>query len=79
VCYEAGCGYGHYHDVLAAEAARQAIRRSPAVRAFFERTRREDPQRQTIALVATAHAPVRVTWAMLRHGTTRRGSGARAA
>jgi transposase len=40
---------------LLAEAAWQAIRRSPTVRVFFERTKREDPQRQKIALVATAH------------------------
>lgn len=55
---------------LLAEAAWQAVRRSPSVRAFYERTRREDPQRQKIALVATAHYLVRVMWAMLRHGTT---------
>jgi transposase len=40
---------------LLAEAAWQAIRRSPRVRAFFERTRRDDSQRQKIAVVATAH------------------------
>src|SRR5262249_59929109 len=40
---------------LLAEAAWQAIRRSPSVRAFYERVRRGDPQRQKIALVATAH------------------------
>ena len=51
---------------LVAEAAWQAIRRSPTVRAFFERTHRDDPQRQKIALVATAHYLVRVMWAMLR-------------
>ena len=62
-----------------AEAAWQAIRRSPTVRAFYERTRREDPQRQKIALVATAHYLVRVMWAMLRRGTTWRESGAQAA
>lgn len=55
---------------LVAEAAWQAIRRSATVRAFFERVRRDDPQRQKIALVATAHYLVRVMWAMLRHGTT---------
>jgi transposase len=55
---------------LVAEAAWQAIRRSPRVRAFFERVQRDDPQRQKIALVATAHYLVRVMWAMLRHGTT---------
>ena len=55
---------------LVAEAAWQAIRRSPRVRTFFERVQRDDPQRQKIALVATAHYLVRVMWAMLRHGTT---------
>jgi transposase len=54
---------------LPAEAAWQAIRRSPAVRAFYERAQRGDPQRQKIALVATAHYLVRVMWAMLRRGT----------
>jgi transposase len=64
---------------LVAEAAWQAIRRSPAVRAFFERVQRGDPQRQKIALVATAHYLVRVMWAMLRHGTTWQENPARAA
>ena len=64
---------------LLAEAAWQAIRRSPAVRAFFERVRRGDPQRQKIALVATAHYLVRVMWAMMRHGTTWQESAAKAA
>ena len=54
---------------LLAEAAWQALRRSPTVRAYFERTQREDPQRKKIALVATAHYLVRVMWAMLRHRT----------
>ena len=47
----------------------QARRRSPAVRAYFERVQRGDPQRQKIALVATAHDLVRVMWALLKHGT----------
>jgi transposase len=47
---------------LVAEAAWQALRRSPTVRAFFERTQRGDPQRKKIALVATAHYLVRVMW-----------------
>jgi transposase len=64
---------------LLAEAAWQAIRRSPRVRAFFDRARRDDPQRQKIALVATAHYLVRVMWAMLRHGTTWQENAARAA
>jgi transposase len=55
---------------LVAEAAWQAIRRSPSVRAFYERARRDDPQRQKIALVATAHYLVRVMWSLLQHGTT---------
>lgn len=64
---------------LLAEAAWQAIRRSPTIRAFYERVRGEDPQRQKIALVATAHYLVRVMWAMLRHGTTWQESVAKAA
>ena len=62
---------------LVAEAAWQAIRRSPTVRAFFERVQRDDPRRQKIALVATAHYLVRVMWAMLRHGTPWRESQSR--
>jgi transposase len=55
--------------LLVAEASWQAIRRSPSVRAFFERAQRGDPQRKKIALVATAHYLVRVMWAMLKRGT----------
>jgi transposase len=54
---------------LLAEAAWQALRRSPTVRAYFERAQRGDPQRTKIALVATAHYLVRVMWALLRRGT----------
>ena len=54
---------------LIAEAAWQAIRRSPTVRAYFERVQRGDPQRKKIALVATGHYLVRVMWAMLKRGT----------
>jgi hypothetical protein len=54
---------------LVAEAAWQALRRSPSVRAYFERVQRGDPQRQKIALVATAHYLVRVMWALLKRGT----------
>jgi transposase len=54
---------------LVAEAAWQAQRRSPSVRAYFERAQRGDPQRKKIALVATAHYLVRVMWALLKRGT----------
>jgi transposase len=54
---------------LVAEAAWQARRRSPTVRAYFERVQRGDPQRKKIALVATAHYLVRVMWAMLKRGS----------
>jgi transposase len=54
---------------LVAEAAWQAQRRSPTVRAYFERVQRDDPQRKKIALVATAHYLVRVMWGMLKRGT----------
>lgn len=52
-----------------AEATWQAIRRSPTVRAYFERIVRGDKDRRKIAIVATAHYLVRVMWAMLKHGT----------
>ena len=55
---------------LVAEAAWPAQRRSPTVRAYFERVQRDDPQRKKIALVATAHDLVRVMWALLKRGTT---------
>jgi transposase len=55
---------------LVAEATWQALRRSPTVRAYFERVRRGDPQRKKIALVATAHYLVRVMLALLKRGTT---------
>ena len=54
---------------LVAEAAWQAQRRSPTVRAYFDRVQRGDPQRKKIALVATAHYLVRVMWALLKRGT----------
>jgi len=54
---------------LLAEAAWQALRRSPTVRAYFERAQHDDPQRKKIALVATAHYLVRVMWALLKRGT----------
>jgi transposase len=54
---------------LLAEASWQAVRRSPTVRAYFERVRPDDPQRKTIALVATAHDLVRVMLSLLKHGT----------
>src|SRR5215472_16830554 len=55
---------------LLAEAAWQARRRSPRVRAYFERVQRGDPQRKKIALVATARYLVRVMWSLLKHGTS---------
>jgi hypothetical protein len=55
---------------LVAEASWQAVRRSPTVRAYFERVRRDDSQRKRIALVATAHYLVRVMWSLLKRGTT---------
>jgi len=63
---------------LLAEAAWQAVRRSPTVRAFFERAQRGDPQRKKIAVVATAHYLVRVMWALLKRGTVWQENEARA-
>jgi transposase len=52
---------------LLTEAVWQGIRRSPTIRAYFERMQRDDPQRKKIALVATAHYLSRVMWSMLLH------------
>jgi transposase len=61
---------------LLAEAAWQARRRSPTIRAYFDRVQRDDPQRKNIALVATAHYMVRVMVAMLKRGTFWQASAA---
>jgi transposase len=53
---------------LLTEAAWQGVRRSPLIRTFYERVRREDPERRKIALVATAHYLLRAMIAMLRTG-----------
>jgi transposase len=53
---------------LIAEAAWQGRRRSPRIRAYFDRVMRNDPNRKKIALVATAHHLTRVMAAMLRSG-----------
>lgn len=53
---------------LLTEASWQAIRRSPRIRAYFERIRQGNPDRKKIALVATAHYLLRVMLAMLRTG-----------
>jgi transposase len=51
---------------LLTEAAWQGIRRSPRVRAVFERIGQGNRERRKIALVATAHYVLRVMVAMLR-------------
>jgi transposase len=61
---------------LLTQSAWQAIRRSPKVRAFFERIQRDDPERKKKALVATAHYLVRVMHTMLRTGEAWRPSAA---
>jgi hypothetical protein len=57
-------------DLQASGDVASGPRRSPTVRAYFERVRRDDPQREKITLVATAHYLVRVMWALLKHGAT---------
>ena len=54
--------------MLLCEAAWQAVRRSPSLRAYFERVTHGDPGRKKIALVATAHKLARSMAAMLRSG-----------
>lgn len=53
---------------LLTEAAWQGIRRSPTIRAYFERVERGERERRKIALIATAHYLVRVMLALLRTG-----------
>jgi transposase len=59
---------------LLSEAAWQGVRRSPTIRAFFQRVTHDDPDRRKIALVATAHYLLRVCGAMLRSGESWRES-----
>jgi len=61
---------------LLCEAAWQAVRRSPALRASFERVMRGDPDRKKVALVATAHRLARAMAAMLRTGEAWRETAA---
>jgi transposase len=61
---------------LLTEASWQGIRRSPEIRAYFERIRQGNPERKKIALVATAHHLLRVMLAMLRTGEVWRASAA---
>jgi transposase len=61
---------------LLTEAVWQAIRWSPEIRAYFQRLRRDDPDRKKIAVVATAHYLLRVMLAMLRTGEVWRYSPA---
>ena len=53
---------------LLTEAAWEGIRRSPRIRTFFSRIQRNDPKRNKIAVVATAHHLARVMLAMLKSG-----------
>ena len=54
--------------MLLCEAAWQAVRRSPSMKAFFERVTHGEPGRKKIALVAAAHKLARAMAAMLRTG-----------
>jgi len=60
---------------LLTEAAWQGIRRSPHIRAYFERVQGGDDQRKKIALIATAHYLLRVMHSMLRTGECWRFDG----
>ncbi len=52
------------------EAAWQGVRRSPTIKAFYDRVTRNDPDRRKIAIVATAHYLTRVAVSMLKSGET---------
>jgi transposase len=53
---------------LMVEAAWQGVRRSPTIKAFYDRVIRNDPDRKKIAIVATAHHMTRVAVSMLKSG-----------
>jgi transposase len=53
---------------LMVEAAWQGVRRSPTIKAFYDRVTRNDPDRKKIAIVATAHHMTRVAVSMLKSG-----------
>jgi transposase len=53
---------------LLTEAAWHGIRRSPRLRAFYDRVQRGESGRRKIALVATAHYMLRIMLAMLQTG-----------
>jgi transposase len=82
-CQDSSAGKNHLghitHDGpatvrrLLTQAAWQGIRRSPGIRAYFERIGHGDPDRKKIALVATMHYLARVSLAMLRTGEAWRG------
>jgi transposase len=61
---------------LLTEASWQGIRRSPTIRAYFERIQQDNPDRKKIALTATGHYLIRVMYAMLRTGETWREAAA---
>jgi transposase len=61
---------------LLVEAAWQGIRRSPTIRACFERLQHGDPLRKKIALVGTAHYLARVMFALLTKNEAWRESAA---
>ena len=52
------------------EAAWQGVRRSPTIRAYYERMKHERDDRNKKALIATAHYLTRVMLAMLKTGET---------
>lgn len=52
---------------LLTEAVWQAVRRSPTIKAYYQRMQRGDTGRRKIAIVATGHYLSRVMWSMLKH------------
>lgn len=53
---------------LLTEAAWLAIRKSPTIRAYYQRIMKGDPDRKKIAIIATAHYLLRVSLKLLKTG-----------
>lgn len=56
----------HHRKEMITQAAWQAVRRSPRMKAVYERVKPGQKQRKAAALVATAHKMLRIMLAMLK-------------
>jgi hypothetical protein len=59
VCYEAGCGYGHYHDLLSPIAARVTVAHPGQLRLIFRSNDKNDRKNaERLAITPLARDPI---------------------